>query len=55
MLIVGTQQSNDAPTLDWLLRDLWARFWARFRGQSPSENRGEDETNDRDNSAGLIL
>ena len=55
MLIVDTQQSNDAPALDRLLRDLWARFWTRFRGRSLPESRDKDETNDQDNSAGLIL
>jgi hypothetical protein len=55
MFILDTEQTAEAPTLQQLLRDWWAKLRSRFRRQSPPESQTNDDTTDQDRSEGLIL
>ena len=55
MLILDIEQSNEAPTLDRLLRDWWAKLWAWLRHQSPLEARADEDRSKADRSGSLIL
>lgn len=55
MLILDTEQTNEAPALDRLLRSWWARFQTWLRGDSPIEAQADNDTNEHDCSGSLIL
>jgi hypothetical protein len=55
MLIVNTEQNNEAPSLDRLLQNWWARLLTWLRREPGSETQKAEHKNDPDRSAGLIL
>ena len=57
MLILEMEQElrNEALTLDRLLRDWWAKLKAWLRRQPRAEAQADNDTNEIDRSASLIL
>ena len=55
MFILDTEQSNNAPTLDQLLRDWWASLKAGLRRKPGPDAPADEVTNDQEYPESLIL
>ena len=55
MLILDMEQTNEAPSPDRILRDWWAKLKALLRHQELAEHEEEEETDELDLPASLIL
>jgi hypothetical protein len=55
MFVFDTDHTTESPALDRLLREWWAKVWAWLRGQPLLEGQGQEQMDERDSSAGLIL
>ena len=55
MLILDIEQSNEAPTLDQLVRDWWAKLRAWLRHQPRVEAQTDEDRSKPDHPGSLIL
>ncbi len=55
MFILDTEQSNEAPALNQLLRGWWVKLWAWLRHQPQLEAQANEDRSKPDRSGSLIL